>query len=79
MSLLCQLEMTLPGEFRGVSGVTVRLMSDGELTRLEVLRDLDQKRLTTTPKPTRSLSTEVLIGPDRRPWFGPPPSCTSGQ
>jgi hypothetical protein len=30
-----------------VSGVTVRLMSDGELTRLEVLRDLDQKRLTT--------------------------------
>jgi len=39
--------MTLPGEFPGVSGVTVRLMSDGELTRLEVLRDLDQKRLTT--------------------------------
>jgi hypothetical protein len=30
-----------------VSGVTVRLMSDGELTRLEVLRDLDQRRLTT--------------------------------
>jgi hypothetical protein len=30
-----------------MSGVTVRLMSDGELTRLEVLRDLDQKRLTT--------------------------------
>jgi winged helix-turn helix protein len=27
--------------------VTVRLMSDGELTRLEVLRDLDQRRLTT--------------------------------
>jgi len=27
--------------------VTVWLMSDGELTRLEVLRDLDQKRLTT--------------------------------
>ena len=27
--------------------MTVRLMSDGELTRLEVLRDLDQKRLTT--------------------------------
>jgi hypothetical protein len=32
---------------RGGSGVTVRLMSDGELTRLEVLRDLDQRRLTT--------------------------------
>jgi hypothetical protein len=27
--------------------VTVRLMSDGELRRLEVLRDLDQRRLTT--------------------------------
>ena len=25
----------------------VWLMSDGELTRLEVLRDLDQRRLTT--------------------------------
>jgi len=30
-----------------VLGVTVRLMSDGELTRLEVLRDLDQRRLAT--------------------------------
>ena len=30
--------------FGGV-GVTVRRMSDGELTRLEVLRDLDQRRL----------------------------------
>jgi len=30
-----------------VFGVTVRLMSDGELTRLEVLRDLDRSRLTT--------------------------------
>jgi hypothetical protein len=47
MSPACQLEMTLPGVFRGVSGVTVRLMSDEELSRLEVLRDLDQKRLTT--------------------------------
>jgi hypothetical protein len=39
--------MTLPWGFSGVLGVTVRLMSDGELARLEVLRDLDQKRLTT--------------------------------
>jgi hypothetical protein len=46
MSPLCQLQMTLPGGFPGVLGVTVRLMSDGELTRLGVLRDLDQKRLT---------------------------------
>jgi len=30
-----------------VLGVTVRLMSDGELRRLEVLRDLDRRRLTT--------------------------------
>ena len=27
--------------------MTVRVTSDGELVRLEVLRDLDQKRLTT--------------------------------
>src|SRR4051812_29715170 len=46
MSLLCQIEMTLPRIFREVSGVTVRLMSDKELARLEVLRDLDQRRLT---------------------------------
>ena len=32
--------MTLPGDFRGVLGVTVRLMSDGELTRLAVLLNL---------------------------------------
>jgi hypothetical protein len=40
MSPVCQFEMTLPGGF--AEGVTVRLMSDGELTRLEVLRDLDR-------------------------------------
>src|SRR5512132_2819699 len=39
--------MTLPRGFLEVSGVMVWLMSDGELTRLEVLRDLDQRRLTT--------------------------------
>jgi hypothetical protein len=47
MSPLCQLQMTLLGDFRGALGVTIRLMSDGELSRLEVLRDLDQRRLTT--------------------------------
>ncbi len=47
MSPVCQLEMTVPGVIRGVFGVTVRLMTDGELTRLEVLRDLDQGRLST--------------------------------
>jgi predicted DNA-binding protein (UPF0251 family) len=47
MSPLCQLQMTLPRVYPEGVGVTVRLMSDGELTRLEVLRDLDQKRLTT--------------------------------
>jgi transposase len=39
--------------------VTVRLMSDGELTRLEVLRDLDQHRLTTT-------AAAQLLGLERR-------------
>jgi len=39
--------MTLPGGYPGGLGVTVRVTSDGELVRLEVLRDLDQKRLTT--------------------------------
>ena len=47
MSPLCRLEMTFPGDFWEVSGVMVWLMSDVELTRLEVLRDLDQRRLTT--------------------------------
>jgi hypothetical protein len=32
--------MTLLEGFRGVPGVTIRLMSDEEFTRLEVLRDL---------------------------------------
>ena len=40
--------------------MTVRLMSDGELTRLEVLRDLDQRRLTT------AASTQ-LLGLEPRP------------
>jgi hypothetical protein len=42
--------------------VTVRLMSDGELTRLEVLRDLDEKRLTTD-------ATAQLLGLGRRQVF----------
>jgi hypothetical protein len=45
-----------------VFGVTVRLMSDGELTRLEVLRDLDQKRLTTD-------AAAQLLGLERRQLF----------
>ena len=39
--------------------MTVRLMSDGELRRLEVLRDLDQHRLTTT-------AAAQLLGLERR-------------
>jgi hypothetical protein len=62
MSPLCQLEMTLPWGFLGVFGVTVRLMSDGELTRLEVLRDLDQRRLTVE-------TTAQLLGLERRQVF----------
>jgi hypothetical protein len=45
-----------------VFGVTVRLMSDGELTRLEVLRDLDQCRLTTD-------AAAQLLGLERRQVF----------
>jgi len=41
MSPLCQLKMTLPGGYLRVFGVTVWLMRDGELTRLEMLRDPD--------------------------------------
>src|SRR3954447_9623354 len=40
-ALLCQIDVTLPRIFREVPGVTIRLMSDKELARLEVLRDLD--------------------------------------
>jgi hypothetical protein len=62
MSPLCQIEMTLPGAFPGVCWVTVRQMSDGELTRLEVLRDLDQRRLTVE-------ATRQLLGLERRQVF----------
>jgi hypothetical protein len=42
--------------------VTVRVMSDGELTRLELLRDLDQRRLTVE-------TTAQLLGLERRQVF----------
>lgn len=42
--------------------MTVRLMSDGELARLEVLRDLDQRRLTST-------AAGQLLGLERRQVF----------
>jgi Winged helix-turn helix len=45
-----------------VLGVTVRLMSDGELSRLEVLRDLDQGRLMTA-------AAAQLLGLERRQVF----------
>jgi hypothetical protein len=45
-----------------VFGVTVRLMSDGELSRLEVLRDLDRKRLKTK-------AAGQLLGLERRQVF----------
>ena len=43
-------------------GVTVRLMSDRELGRFEVLRDLDQRRLTTP-------AAAQLLGLERRQVF----------
>ena len=42
--------------------MTVRLMSDGELTRLEVLRDLDQRRLSVK-------TAAQLLGLERRQVF----------
>jgi winged helix-turn helix protein len=45
-----------------VLGVTVLLMSDRELSRLEVLRDLDQRRLTTA-------AAGQLLGLERRQVF----------
>ena len=42
----------------------VRLMSDGELSRLEVLRDLDQRRLTTA-------AAAQLLGLERRQVYRP--------
>ncbi len=62
MSLLCQIGMTLPRIFREVPGVTVRLMSDRELERLEVLRDLDQRGLTPA-------AAAQLLGLERRQVF----------
>ena len=47
MSPLCQLQMTLLGGFPGVLGVTVRLMSDGQLSRPEGLHALDHEHLAT--------------------------------
>ena len=35
------------GSFLPKLGVAVRRMSDGELSRIEVLRDVDRKRLTS--------------------------------
>src|SRR6266478_2564838 len=73
MSPLCQ-EMTLPGEFRGVFGVTVRRMSDGELSRIEVLRDVDRKQLTSASVvPLRRLE------PGIPPVEGPPSRGASGE
>ncbi len=43
-------------------GVTVRLMSDRELRRLEVLQDLDRRRLTT-------VAASQLLGLERRQVF----------
>src|SRR5437868_13253266 len=62
MSPVCQIEMTLPWGFPGVSGVSVRLMSDRELRRLEVLQDLDRRRLTTA-------AAGQLVGLERRQVF----------
>jgi hypothetical protein len=48
MSPVCQLKMTLPEGFPGGVKGAARLMNDRELAWLEVLRDLDQRRLTSS-------------------------------
>ena len=58
MSPACQLEMTLPGGFPGVSRVTIRLMSDGSCRGW----NLGQKRLTTE-------AAAKLLGLERRQVF----------
>ena len=62
MSPLCQLEMTLPGDFSG--GVWGDGTADERwgAARLEVLRDLDQRRLTTA-------AAAQLLGLERRQVF----------
>src|SRR5437870_8756584 len=62
MSPVCQIKMTLPWGFSGGVWVTVRLMSDRELRRLEVLQDLDRRRLTTA-------AAGQLLGLERRQVF----------
>src|SRR3954452_1961286 len=57
MSLLCQIDMTLPRVFREVSGVTVRLMSDKELARL----DRDRPALVARVRAARDGVRPTLI------------------
>ena len=45
--------------------MTVRLMSDGELTRLEMLRDLDHRRLTAAAAAQLLGHADVGIGQHR--------------
>jgi hypothetical protein len=54
--------MTLRRAFSGSVKDDGLLMSDGELSRLEVLRDLDQERLTTR-------AAAQLLGRERRQIF----------
>jgi len=61
-------KMTPAGVIRGV---TVRLMSDGKLSRLEVLRDLDQRRLTSEAAAQRAHDIAADYA-RRRTAFGKP-------
>src|SRR5271166_3275942 len=57
--------MTLPGGYLRVFGVSVWLMRDGELTRLEMLWDLDQRSRFNRCEVRRCLSTAARPRPDR--------------
>ena len=63
MTPLCQLEMTLPGGFPGgVGGDSSADERWGAVARLEVLRNLDRKRLSTQ-------AAAQLLGLERRHVF----------
>jgi hypothetical protein len=61
MSPLCQLQMTLPGGFPGVLGVTVRLMSDGVRYSLR-LRKVEPARSKFTLSPIADFGGRLAVG-----------------
>jgi hypothetical protein len=68
MSPLRQLQMTLAGGFPQGVGVTVRLMSDGELSRRKVLRVLDELYVSSDTRfPNNNCAQEILLQRSLKP------------